>query len=48
VLVDTGLRPQESYRLVWDSITWLNGRNGDVPRDAWEDESRAAAVADDS
>jgi integrase len=28
VLVDTGLRPEECYRLGWDSITWLNGRNG--------------------
>src|SRR6202022_1561441 len=28
VLVDTGLLPEESYRLVWDSITWVNGRNG--------------------
>jgi len=24
VLVDTGLRPEECYRLVWDSITWAN------------------------
>lgn len=28
VLGDTGLRPEECYRLVWDSITWANGRNG--------------------
>ena len=28
VLVDTGLRPEECYRLIWDSITWANGRNG--------------------
>jgi integrase len=28
VLVDTGLRPEECYRLAWDSITWVNGRNG--------------------
>lgn len=28
VLVDTGLRPEECYRLVWDSIAWVNGRNG--------------------
>jgi integrase len=28
VLVDSGLRPEECYRLVWDSITWSNGRNG--------------------
>src|SRR6202521_3417208 len=28
VLVDTGLRPEECYRILWDSITWANGRNG--------------------
>ena len=28
MLVDTGLRPEECYRLLWDSITWVNGRNG--------------------
>jgi integrase len=28
VLVDTGLRPEECHRLVWDAITWANGRNG--------------------
>lgn len=28
VLFDTGLRPEECYRLVWDAITWANGRNG--------------------
>jgi integrase len=30
VLVDTGFRPEECYRLLWDSITWVNGRNGTV------------------
>jgi integrase len=28
VLVDTGLRPDECYRLRWEDITWSNGRNG--------------------
>ena len=28
VLVDTGLRPEECFRLQWESITWLNGRYG--------------------
>src|SRR5205807_7253716 len=28
VLVDSGLRPEECYRLRWESITWSNGRNG--------------------
>ena len=26
--VDTGLRPEECYRILWDSITWVNGRDG--------------------
>lgn len=28
VLVDTGLRPEECFRLCWESITWANGRYG--------------------
>jgi integrase len=28
VLADTGMRPEECYRLRWESVTWLNGRNG--------------------
>jgi integrase len=28
VLADTGLRPEESFRLRWEAITWLNGRYG--------------------
>jgi integrase len=28
VLVDSGLRPEECYRLMWESITWVNGRHG--------------------
>jgi integrase len=28
VLTDTGMRPEECYRLRWESITWTNGRNG--------------------
>jgi integrase len=28
VLVDTGMRPEECFRLRWESITWLNGRFG--------------------
>lgn len=27
-LVDTGLRPEECYRLRWDFVTWVNGRHG--------------------
>src|SRR5215471_8583568 len=28
VLADTGMRPEECYRLRWESVTWVNGRNG--------------------
>lgn len=28
ILIDTGLRPEECYRLVWDSVTWDKGRFG--------------------
>lgn len=28
VLIDTGMRPEECYRLRWESIAWANGRNG--------------------
>jgi integrase len=28
VLADTGMRPEECYRLRWEAIAWLNGRNG--------------------
>lgn len=28
VLVDTGLRPEECFRLRWEAISWLNGRYG--------------------
>ena len=28
VLIDTGMRPEECYRLRWESISWENGRNG--------------------
>jgi len=28
VLADTGLRPEEAFRLRWESITWTNGRQG--------------------
>jgi len=28
VLCDTGLRPEECFRLEWGAITWTNGRHG--------------------
>ncbi|MGA3317575.1 MAG: site-specific integrase [Candidatus Korobacteraceae bacterium] len=28
VLADTGFRPEECYRMRWEGITWVNGRNG--------------------
>jgi integrase len=30
VLADTGLRPDECYRLRWEDLTWVNGRNGSL------------------
>jgi integrase len=30
ILIDTGLRPDECYRLGWESVTWTNGRNGTI------------------
>jgi len=27
VLADTGLRPEECFRLRWEDVTWINGRN---------------------
>jgi integrase len=28
ILVDTGLRPEECFRLRWEALTWSNGRHG--------------------
>ena len=28
VLADTGMRPEECFRLRWENVTWANGRNG--------------------
>ena len=28
ILADTGMRPEECYRLRWEFVTWVNGRNG--------------------
>ena len=28
ILTDTGMRPEECFRLCWEAITWLNGRDG--------------------
>jgi len=30
ILIDTGMRPDECYRLRWESVTWINGRNGTI------------------
>lgn len=30
VLVDSGMRPEECFRLRWESITWVNGRYGSL------------------
>ena len=36
ILVDTGLRPEECFRLRWEAITWSNGRCGTLHRHAWK------------
>jgi integrase len=28
VLADTGMRPEECFRLCWEAVTWVNGRHG--------------------
>ena len=28
ILADTGMRPEECYRLRWEYVTWVNGRHG--------------------
>src|SRR5258706_13877711 len=28
ILTDTGIRQEECFRLCWEAITWLNGRDG--------------------
>lgn len=30
ILVDTGMRPEECFRLRWESLTWVNGRYGSL------------------
>lgn len=30
MLAHTGLRPDECYRLRWENVTWVNGRNGSL------------------
>lgn len=30
VLIDTGMRPDECYRLRWESVSWNNGKNGTI------------------
>jgi integrase len=30
ILADTGMRPDECYRLRWEDVTWVNGRNGSL------------------
>jgi hypothetical protein len=28
VLIDTGLRPEENFRLRWETLSWTNGQHG--------------------
>ncbi len=30
VLADTGMRPEECFRLRWENVLWLSGRNGNL------------------
>jgi len=30
LLADTGMRPEECFRLRWEAITWINGRHGSL------------------
>ncbi len=30
VLADTGIRPEECFRLRWENVTWVNGRHGAI------------------
>jgi integrase len=30
ILVDSGMRPEECFRLRWESVTWVNGRYGSM------------------
>ena len=30
ILLDSGMRPEECFRLRWESITWINGRYGSL------------------
>ena len=30
VLIDSGMRPEECFRLKWESISWINGRHGSM------------------
>jgi integrase len=30
ILVDSGMRPEECFRLRWESVTWANGRHGSM------------------
>lgn len=30
ILVDSGMRPEECFRLRWESVTWVDGRHGSI------------------
>jgi integrase len=30
VLIDSGMRPEECFRELWENVTWVNGRNGTI------------------
>jgi len=45
VLADTGMRPEECYRLRWETITWANGRNGTLFGHSRQDEGSTEGSA---
>lgn len=49
ILVDTGMRPEEAFRLRWENVTWLNGRNGVLlVTHGKKDRSSAPSASDDA
>ena len=48
VLADTGMRPEECFRLRWECATWVNGRHGAILVTRGKDRSRAPSDSDDS
>ena len=48
LLVDSGMRPEECYRLRWESINMDERTQRDVSGNAWQDGSRPKSAPNDS